>query len=62
MNGVLSNSMALYGFNGPGTIWNKAMHFVLNHATDAGSIARPFDMPSILLTLYQVGPIDSKEH
>ena len=43
MNGVLGHDSALQGYTRPGTTWDKAMNFVMNHASGAGSIAQPVD-------------------
>ena len=43
MNGVLGHDSALKGYTGPGTTWANEMNFMVNHASGAGSIARPVD-------------------
>ena len=35
-----------------GTTWANEMNFVMNHATGAGSIARPVDQLSSVMPLY----------
>ena len=43
MIGALGRDFALLSYTGPGTTWANVMHFVINNAPGAGSIARPVD-------------------
>ena len=49
---VLGYNAALQGYTRPGKIWVNEMNFSVNHAPDAGSIARPVDLQSCALPLY----------
>ena len=39
----ISTILHLHCYIGPGTTWTNEMNFVVNHAPDAGWIARPVD-------------------
>ena len=56
MNSVLGHDSALYGYIGPGTIWDNEMNFLMNYATGAGSTAQPVDQQSSAIPLYHRCP------
>ena len=51
MIGVSGHDSALLCYTRSRTTWANEMHFVMNHAADAGSITLPVDQQSSMLPL-----------